>query len=253
VNRKIFFDIVRKNLHPKGFEHSQVNGLTVMLDAFEKYRWPINYAAYALATTWREVGGTYQPVREGFKKTDAEARAYAAKHYPKKYGKPTIYAGQYAYGRGLVQLTWADPTHIDNYAKADTKLSAKGLIGRGDLIDNFDLALRPDLAVVIMMDGMDEGWFTGKKNSDYLVGPNPDFRNARRIINGLDHADEIAATAKKFLYALQQSGYGLSASPAPKPTPAPEPELVIPKLPEVPNRVSWLEMTFAGLSAWFRR
>jgi putative chitinase len=229
LNPKAFFDRVKKDIEKGGLSQEQVDGLNRLVGAFESRNWPIFYAAYALATSKRECGSKYQPVREGFKKTDAEARKYVAKYYPTKYGKPTVYGGQFAYGRGDVQLTWADPTpgKINNYGKADAKLAEMGLIKRGELLANFDLALRPDLSVVIMMVGMDEGWFTGKKNSDYLSGSVPDFYNARRIINGTDHASEIADNARLFLYALQDGGYGVvpvAVPPAPNPHPDPIPQ-----------------------------
>lgn len=235
LNSKAFFDRVKKELHRGSLNQSQVDGLNRLVGAFENRKWPIFYAAYGLATSLRECGGLYQPVREGFKKSDAEARAYVKRNYPTKYGKPTMYDGQYAYGRGDVQLTWALPNsnNIANYEKADAKLAKLGLIKKGELLADFDLALRPDLSVAIMMVGMDEGWFTGKKNSDYLDGEVPDFRNARRIINGVDHADEIATNARKFLYALQDGGYGKELSvppvkPVVPPPPPPPPPVVVP-------------------------
>lgn len=246
MNRKAFFDYLRKTLHPKGFVSEQVQGLDAMLDGFERNNWPLNFAAYGLATARREVGTTYQPVREGFKKTDAEARAYVKKHYPTKYGKPTVYGGQYAYGRGLVQLTWADPNYIDNYAKADAELSKRGVIKKGELLANFDLALRPDVAIEIMILGMTEGWFTGKKCSDYLSAPNPDWKNARKIINGLDHATEVAESAIIFQKALIAGEYGLlRTSPPIQTPPAPEPVKVTAPPPPVPERsVSWWSRFF---------
>ena len=42
---------------------------------------------------------------------------------------------------------------------------------------------------------MVEGWFTGKKLSDYF-NEKTDYINARKIVNGLDKADIIAGYAK---------------------------------------------------------
>lgn len=243
-NPKAFFDRAR-SMHGGKLTQQQVDGLTRLYSTYERYNWPIAYAAYGLATSKRECGGLYTPVREGFKKTDAEAREYVKKHYPTKYGKPTIYGGQYAYGRGDVQLTWAPPNkdNIDNYGKADKKLAALGLIKAGELTKNFDLALRPDLSAVIMVSGMQEGWFTGKKLSDYLDKQPPDFRNARRVINGTDHADEIASDALLFMYALQDGGYDqFPAQPEPPPAPRP-PDLPAP--PEPPAPVVTEKLTLA--------
>ena len=233
---KAFFDRVKKEIHNGGLSQSQVDGLNRLVSAYEKRGWPIYYASYGLATSHRECGGLYQPVREGFKKTDADARYYVRRHYPTKYGKPTVHGGQYAYGRGDVQLTWAY-----NYEKADEKLAEMGLINKGDLIANFDLALRPDISVQIMIHGMEEGWFTSKKLSDYLNKPVPDFYNARRIINGTDHAAEIAEVALKFQYALADGGYRQNYTPLPTQVPAtppvepPRPQVSLEPVPTVPE------------------
>ena len=40
--------------------------------------------------------------------------------------------------------------------------------------------------------------FTGKKLSNYFNGPKPDWRNAWRLIAGLDKAGLIAGHAKNF-------------------------------------------------------
>jgi hypothetical protein len=45
--------------------------------------------------------------------------------------------------------------------------------------------------------GMRNGTFTGKKLSNYITGPTYDYKNARRIINGLDKWDLIKGYAEK--------------------------------------------------------
>ena len=67
-----------------------------------------------------------------------------------------------------------------------------------DLIKNPELAMRPDVAAFVMFDGMINGVFTGKKLADYFNATKTDFVNARRIINGTDRAQEIAAISKAF-------------------------------------------------------
>ena len=57
-------------------------------------------------------------------------------------------------------------------------------------------------AVKIMFLGMQEGWFTGRKLSQYINDQLTDFVNARRIINSIDRAADIAGYAEKFLKAL---------------------------------------------------
>lgn len=220
MNRRIFFDSVRVSLFENKLSESQVAGMNVKLDAFQKAFWPIAWAAYGMATSYHETNRTMQPIRE------------YSRGKGKKYGKPSVYGGQIAYGRGDVQITWADPPRIDNYAKADLELAAMGLIKKGDLLADFDLALRPDLSAAIMVEGMEAGWFTGKKNADFLTALNPDYVRARAIINGKDHAVLIAGYAKKFEKALREANYcGMSAWSASK-----EPlEAVIPPPPDIPK------------------
>ena len=104
-------------------------------------------------------------------------------------GLPHIY-----YGRGYVQLTW-----LSNY-----KIMGK-LLGV-DLVNQPELALDHKIAADIMVVGMTQGKFTGKKLSDYISrGVRAEFVNARRIINGTDKANLIADYAVKFMNALLNS------------------------------------------------
>jgi hypothetical protein len=131
--------------------------------------------AYVLATTDWETAHTFKPVREAFWKDEAWRKANL-RYYP-------------YYGRGYVQLTWED-----NYRKYAE-------IMKIDLVNNPDLALDPQNAVFIMVNGFKNGTFTGKKITDYINVQGTDFINARRCINALDKAEEIAAIAERFLEA----------------------------------------------------
>ncbi len=137
-----------------------------------------NQVAYVLATAYWETAHTMKPVREGYWLNNAEAwRKKNLRYYP-------------WYGRGFVQLTW-EP----NYKKAGDKIGV-------DLIANPDAALDPVNAAKIAVTGMKEGWFTGKKLSDYITLQASDFKDARRIINGVDKAQEIADIATAYDAAL---------------------------------------------------
>lgn len=85
-------------------------------------------------------------------------------------------------GRGYVQLTGRA-----NYAHASQKLGV-------DFEGQPDLALDIRHAAKILVRGMIEGWFTGKKLSDY-----ESFVDMRRIVNGTDRAELIAGYADKLL------------------------------------------------------
>lgn len=162
----------------------QVDGCEAILAAVKSL--PLSHQAYLLATAFHETDQTMQPIFE-----------YGAKKYFDKYNAGTSIGarlgntqpgdGYLFRGRGYVQITGRA-----NYAKAGAKL---GL----DLIADPDAALRQSVAARIMVLGSTEGWFTGKKLSDYLPG---DFRGARRVINGLDKADMIAGYARVFQGAL---------------------------------------------------
>ncbi|MGH7186580.1 MAG: hypothetical protein ACREIB_09940, partial [Pseudomonadota bacterium] len=105
-------------------------------------------------------------------------------------------------GRGYVQLTGRP-----NYMKAGRLLGV-------DLIGNPELALEPDIAGKIIVDGMMQGWFTARALPQYVNTSKVDFREARRVVNGLDKADLIAGLALAFERAIY-AGAPVAAAPAP--------------------------------------
>jgi hypothetical protein len=161
----------------------------LIVEAGKKEGLPRNELAYVLATSYWETGRTMKPVKEAYWVDNAETwRKKNLRYWP-------------WYGRGYVQLTWER-----NYKFASGKLSH-------DFVARPDDALRSDLAVKILIRGMIEGWFTGKKLSDYITLSKSDFVNARRIINGTDKAKTIADIAVKYDAALKADGYGENESP----------------------------------------
>lgn len=212
MNRAAFFDSVRSSLFHDRMSQSQVEGCEALLTAMEKARWPTGWAAYGLATAKWETAHTMQPIEE------------YGKGKGRSYGKPDPNTGKTYYGRGYVQLTWEY-----NYRKAGDKLGI-------DLVHAPELALNPNIAAKIMIAGMSEGWFTGKKLGDYIGPVRKDYVGARKIINGTDHDDDIAAIARKFETALRESGWG-DLEPAPlKPiVAAPPASPVLPPRPDDPG------------------
>jgi len=176
----------------------QVSGIEAKLTAFGLAGAPIAYVAYGLATSYWETAHAMQPVRE------------IGRGKGRAYGVAGEHGGQVAYGRGDVQLTWPY-----NYAKADQELGLGGA-----LIRNYDLALLPDVSARIMVEGMLEGWFTGRKLSTYLPATGfanaAQFREARRIINGVDRAAQIATVALVFQDALADGAWGPAQPPSPR-------------------------------------
>lgn len=134
----------------------------------------------------------------------------------REYGGETYLRSKKYYpyvGMGYVQLTW-----LANYEKASKKLGV-------DFVSNPKLLLEPRYSAEIIVIGMKDGWFTGKKLSDYITLQKSDFVNARRIVNGTDKAQEIADLAREYDALLRAEGYGetsLAPKPAPQP-PAPSP------------------------------
>jgi hypothetical protein len=67
-------------------------------------------------------------------------------------------------------------------------------------------ALDTEISAQMVVRGMTEGWFTGKKVSSYLPSKGlatlPQPTSARLIINGLDHAKKVAKSAMSSLAAL---------------------------------------------------
>jgi peptidoglycan hydrolase-like protein with peptidoglycan-binding domain len=91
-------------------------------------------------------------------------------------------------GRGFVQITGRT-----NYTRWGKRL---GL----DLVGKPELASRPDVGAQILVQGMRDGSFTSLKLDDFIGS---DFVSARKIINGLDRAQDIAAIAKAYAKAIE--------------------------------------------------
>ena len=184
INRPQFFTSIRPLF--KRLSQSQVDGLNFLLDAFEQDgNLSAQEMAYMLATAYHETAATMLPIEEYGK---GRGRKYGQNidiDGSRYKGLPHIY-----YGRGYVQLTW-----LTNYKRAGDKICV-------DLVNHPELALNPTYAAQIMIAGMREGWFTGKKLSDY-ISAKADYVGARRIINGTDKAQLIAGYAKQFESALK--------------------------------------------------
>lgn len=181
ANPEAFFVAVRKITGPLNATQVEIIGRLIVAAAHH----PASWLAYELATAWHE--SRLKPIEEWGKGKGRE------------YGKLNA-TGKAPYGRGLVQLTW----HA-NYVKADDELKLGG-----KLANDYDLALDPDIAVKIMVRGMEAGWFTGKKLATYLPnsrGTHAEFKAARRIINGRDKDELIAGYAVSFQDALIGGGW----------------------------------------------
>jgi hypothetical protein len=178
----------------------------LILEVCKKYKLSKFKTAYVLATAYHETAHTMKPVKE----YGGETYLKSKKYYP--------YVGM-----GYVQLTWKE-----NYEKASKKLNV-------DFVKNPALLLKPQYAAPILVIGMIEGWFTGKKLSSYIddIEENAtedmrEFKESRRIINGIDKAQLIAGYAMEYYKLL------VKASNSPVETPKDYPVPIQPKLPEAP-------------------
>lgn len=204
MDRKIFYDNVRNAPFPRTLTQPQVDGMNVILDEWDKRSLTEpSWLAYMLATAFHETAHWVQPVIETRRASEATnpsvdtaiARLDNAWNAGKlKWVKQPYWRkdadGMSWLGRGFVQLT-----HKTNYQNAEAKTGIP-------CTTQPELMLQAAPAATVMYGGMMEGWFTGKKLSDYLGNGKTDFVNARRIINGLDRANDIAGYANSFLAAV---------------------------------------------------
>lgn len=213
INRGLFYANAR-SIIPK-FTSGQVDGLNRILDEWDRrqltdYRWLANM----IAQSYWESAHTWQPIRE----MGPEAYLQSKPYYP-------------WVGEGLIQVTW------------EANARKFGATEPGDLL-NWPKAL------TALFDGMIKGMFTNKKLTDYFNDKIDDPLNARRIVNGTDHASDIAALHRRWLGVIEKSLVTTTAAP---PVVVTKPALpIVVQSPAVPvkNTDSWLVRV---LKAIFKR
>ncbi|WBU53576.1 glycoside hydrolase family 19 protein [Paracoccus sp. SCSIO 75233] len=200
IDRKTFY-IAYREVYGKLLQ-SQVDGYEAILDFWDSRSvlTDLRWLAYIMATAFHETGRRMQPVREGFCPDDpcsvrAVARLYNQGRIKTNYALPHANGHSY-FGRGLVQLTWGH-----NYKKAGQ------MIGLGDaLYDEPRLLLRMDVSVKVMIVGMLVGIFVPGHNLErHFTATKSDWKNARRIVNGLDKWELIQGYALNFYGFLRQA------------------------------------------------
>jgi hypothetical protein len=162
----------------------------------------IQYIAYMLATSRVE---SYDFYTNTFFGPSVESISYekAERDYgcgptainpdrARMYHNTEIGDGYKYRGRGLVQITWKK-----NYEKFSSILGI-------DLAKDPDSALPWKNAAVLLVRGMINGTFTGKKLSDYINKSGADYIGARKIINGTDKNKIFAEYAAKFESLLKE-------------------------------------------------
>ncbi|GAB3271099.1 hypothetical protein GCM10027347_42170 [Larkinella harenae] len=190
-NRKNFFDAYRTRFGK--LTQPLVDALDFLIDQIEqddrftdseKNR---RQLAYCLATFKWETAHTMEPIDE-FGTDERFNRLYGPEtRVGNVLGNTQPGDGAHFKGRGYVQLTGRA-----NYQRAGNFLNV-------DLINDPALAKQPSLAYQIAVQGMKEGWFTGRR-LDQFIKDNvpPEYEKARAIINGTDKAQTIADMARRF-------------------------------------------------------
>lgn len=170
----------------------QVDGLNFLLRSFDADpSWADKrHRAYALATIRHETGISvkrdgqmvslmYQPIEE------VGGRLYLSKYFL----KPSL---RHALGNIQLSDAW-------NYkGRGYVQITGRANYRKFGIENNPEKALEPETAFKIMTKGMFRGMFTGKKLSDYINDETTLYVEARRIINRLDRAADIARYAVKF-------------------------------------------------------
>jgi putative chitinase len=196
LHRPYFFASVRRTLFNGRLTQRQVDGLERLLAYVDAGgSTDDRQSAYILATAYHETARTMQPILE------RGPRSYFAKYEPPSklataLGNTQPGDGYRFRGRGYVQLTGRR-----NYEVAAEQLGV-------DCVHDPELVLQPDLALRVLFDGMQFGWFTGAPLSRYVNAAQTDWVNARRVVNGTDRAKAIAGYAARFCDALTHTGDG---------------------------------------------
>jgi putative chitinase len=227
IDHKKFFDAIRSTRFQKGLTQSQVDGIELILSAWEttyQDRTTLPQLADILGQTYWETAQRMQPIHE-FGDASYFRRMYdisgSRPEVARTLGNVNQGDGVKYAGMGFIQCTGRA-----NARRATKRMRELKLIPADvDFEATPDLLMRPEYAVHVLFLGMEEGWFTGKKLDDYIDdvpgGEHDEFVKARAIINGKDRAAQIADIADDFFSALKVSVRAGAAASAETPTAPP--------------------------------
>ena len=197
IDRIEFYDRSRKHLFPV-LTHDQTIGCDAIFDEWERQKLSdVRKLSCMIGQSYWETNRTMAPVREAYFLNPPGPNQNDASGPAEDYRRLLRYYP--FYGRGLIQITWES-----NYHKMGS------LVGV-DLVRFPDRAMELDIAVSIVFEGMLRanshfGDFTGVSLDDYFVDGQPagdwSWLNQRRVVNGMDHAQEIADICKQFWWCL---------------------------------------------------
>lgn len=192
IQRTKFFDGYKREFGK--LNDSQVEGLETMLKGFDEtphFNLATQYANI-LAQTARETNWTFKPKVEGYYIKGNRKKAlynYYARNNPSALRTifPYGWDSNLTYeGRGRTQTT-----HLFNYMNISEALDI-------DCVENPDLLLDDETDIKVLLHCYHTGLWTGKKLTDYINDNKTDYKNARRVVNGLDAWREIQADSIKF-------------------------------------------------------
>jgi putative chitinase len=224
LDEATLFDYLRRAPFGGRLTQQQMEGTKEVIKAWDAtdLSGDLRQLAYVFATAFHETGATMQPVEEnlnytstaGIRRvwpkrfpTDADAKPFvrqprrlANKVYGGRMGNKQPDDGWVYRGRGLVQITGRI-----NYRRMGERISVP-------LEADPSLATNATTSAFLLVIGMIEGIYTGKRLAQYFAGTKEDPIGARAIINGTDKAQLIAGHYKAFLGALQAAD---TATPLP--------------------------------------
>ena len=208
MKRSVFFDNIRPLFAGRTFTQIQVNAIDMILDEWESRKLTdLRWLAYMFATAHHETGQKYVAISENLN--------YSAAGLRSTFGKYFTVAQANAYARQperIANRAYANRMDNGNEASGDGwRFRGRGLVqitGRANyryfgIEATPDAAMSTPVAIDIMFDGMIKGVFTGVKLADFFTNTKSDWENARKIINGLDRAKDVAQYAIVFHRALE--------------------------------------------------
>ena len=194
VNREQFYAGIRTNSLFDTITQEQVDSMNAILDEWDKRQLPdFRWLAYMLGTIYHETGRTMLPIEE------------VGKGSGHKYGQHIKYSGeayttpnQIYYGRGYTQNTWYEIYDMLTQAAKTSDYSNDSW----DFLNHPELLLQVVPSVWATFYCMLNGKYTGVSLKHYFTPDLEDWTSARKIINGLDCAGQIADYSKRFYKSL---------------------------------------------------
>ena len=175
------------------------------------------WAAYMLATTYHEVAGTWQPIKERGSAAYFINRYGSQTRVGKQLGNDTPEEGALYVGRGYPQVTGESNYEMaetalrkeypDVVTSFETRTGKKFDLTVGDQPNDStdpDNMMDAEIAYCVMSYAMRRGAFTGVGLPKYFNANRTDPLNARRIINSLDCAELIAGYYDKFMKIISE-------------------------------------------------